>query len=222
MKSMSNRKMTALLLTLALAPLLPRAAPGIAAQQAAKPSQAELYNYQRLKGRQVALFDQWAAEHNKQNGTDLNPAIVYSSLTISQRSTFEAVTHALSRSRLTDDGSRPLRQSALELVTAVNEIAGQVKGLGGDHQFRLYVTLVPDAQEVLNRAREFFRDKDNTVFHKEYTTWKVNTNLKDLRDLAQKSPLDSKGLTANLPSRVHHASKCRAPRFFPIDPGKPI
>jgi hypothetical protein len=34
------------------------------------------------------------------------------------------------------------------------------------------------------------------------TTWKVNSSLKDLRDLAQKIPIDSKGLTANLPSRV--------------------
>lgn len=163
MKSMSNRKMTVLLLTLALSPMLP-----IGAQQAAKPSQAELYKYQRLKGRQVTLFDQWAAEQNKKNGTNLHPAIIYSSLTTSQCSTFEAVTHALSRSRLNDDKGQPLRQSALELVTAVNEIAGQVKGLGSDQQFRLYVTLVPDAQEVLTQAREFFRDKDNTVFHKEY------------------------------------------------------
>src|SRR5262245_37473797 len=167
MKTMSNRKMTVLLLTRALAPMLPQAA-GIGAQQAAKPSQAELYKYQRLKGRQVTLFDQWAAEQNKQNGTNLHPAIIYSSLTTSQRSTFEAVTHALSRSRLNDDKGRPIRHNALELMTAVNEIAGQVKGLGSDQQFRLYVTLVPDAQEVLTRAREFFRDKDNTVFHKEY------------------------------------------------------
>src|SRR5262245_11929941 len=167
MKTMSNRKMTVLLLTRALAPMLPQAA-GIGAQQAAKPSQAELYKYQRLKGRQVTLFDQWAAEQNKQNGTNLHPAIIYSSLTTSQRSTFEAVTHALSRSRLNDDKGRPIRHNALELVTAVNEIAGQDKGLGSDHQFRLYVTLVPDTQEVLTRAREFFRDKDNTVFHKEY------------------------------------------------------
>jgi hypothetical protein len=45
------------------------------------------------------------------------------------------------------------------------------------------------------------------------TTWKVTSNLKDLRDLAKKIPIDSKGLTANLPSRVlivyrrqHHTS----------------
>jgi hypothetical protein len=164
-KSLSYRKLIVLLLT--LAPMLPQAAPGVGAQQAAKPSQADLYSYQRLKGRQLTVFDQWAAEHNKRSGTGLHPAIVYAALTPSQRSTFEAVTHALSRSRLTDDG-KPLRQNALELVTAVDEIAGQVKGVGGDHQFRLYVTLVPDAQEVLTRASEFFRDKDNTVFHKEY------------------------------------------------------
>jgi hypothetical protein len=32
----------------------------------------------------------------------------------------------------------------------------------------MWFDLVPDAQEVLTRASEFFRDKDNTVFHKEY------------------------------------------------------
>src|SRR5262245_23995852 len=109
MKSITNRKMTMLLLALALAAMLLQITAGIGAQQAANPSQAELYKYQRLKGRQVMLFDQWAAEQNKKNGTNLHPAIIYSSLTPSQRSTFEAVTHALSRSRLNDDRGQPLR-----------------------------------------------------------------------------------------------------------------
>jgi hypothetical protein len=34
------------------------------------------------------------------------------------------------------------------------------------------------------------------------TSWNVISNLKDLRDLAQKIRADSKGLTANIPSRV--------------------
>jgi len=160
----ADRRLTSLILALALAPA------GVVAQQAAKPSQGDLYNYKRLRGRQATLFEQWVAEQNKKNGSGLQPAAAYASLTTSQRSTFEAVTHALSRSRLTGEGGQPLRASALELVAGLDEIAGQIGGARGDLQFRLYVRLAPDAQDVLTQSREFFRDKDNTVFHKEYPT----------------------------------------------------
>ncbi len=169
MRPQRDRKLiTFLIMLLVLASWLPQSATGVGASQAAKPSQVDLIAYKRLKGRQVTLFDQWSAEQNKKDGTNLHSATLYASLTPSQRSTYEAVTHALSRSRLTDDGGRPLRPSALDLVTTIDAIAGQVKGARGDVQFRLYVQLVTDAQEVLTRAREFFRDKDNTVFHKDF------------------------------------------------------
>lgn len=136
--------------------------------QTAQPGQAELYSYRRLKGRQTILFDQWTAEQNQKNRTSLHPAAVYASLSDSQRTTYEAVTHALSRSRLTAEGGKALKANALELVEGINEIAGQVKGARGDLQFRVYVRLAPDAQNILTQSREFFRDKDNTVFHKGY------------------------------------------------------
>jgi hypothetical protein len=153
-----------LYLMLALATLLS----AVTAQQPAAPSKSESYAYARLKGRQITLFEQWAEKQNRKNGTDLHPAIIYGSLTQSQRSTYEAVMHALSRSKLIDDKGRPLKQNALELVTSVNEIAGQISGVGGDKQYRLYVSLAPETPEILTRSREFFRDKDNTVFHKDY------------------------------------------------------
>lgn len=136
--------------------------------QTAKPGESELYSYRRLKGRQTTLFDQWAAEQNTKKGTNLQPAAAYASLSVSQRTTYEAVTHALSRSRLTAEGGKALKANALELIEDINEIAGQVKGARGDLQFRVYVRLAPDAQDVLTQSREFFRDKDNTVFHKGY------------------------------------------------------
>lgn len=34
-----------------------------------------------------------------------------------------------------------------------------------------------------------------------YTTWNVISNLKDLQDFVRKNPIDSKGFTANIPSR---------------------
>lgn len=55
-------------------------------------------------------------------------------------------------------------------MTAIKEIAGEVKGERGDHQFRLYLTLAPQAEQILAQSREFFRDKDNTIFHKGYPT----------------------------------------------------
>src|SRR5262249_37987382 len=41
-----------------------------------------------------------------------------------------------------------------------------------------------------------------TVASVTYTSWNVISNLKDLRDLAQKILVDGKGLTANIPTRV--------------------
>jgi hypothetical protein len=140
----------------------------VTAQQPAAPSKSDSYAYARLKGRQITLFEQWAAEQNRKNGTDLHSATIYGSLTQSQRTTCEAVMHGLSRSKLTDNGGRVLKQNALELVTSINAIAGQISGVGGDKQYRLYVSLSPETQDILTRSREFFRDKDNTVFHKDY------------------------------------------------------
>jgi hypothetical protein len=155
-----------LALALALASVLALDKAG--AWQENNASRADLQAYGKLKARQRALFDQWAAERNRSQGTSLHPAALYAALTPSQRTTYEAVTHALSQSRLTGDNGQPPRQNALELVAALTEVAGETRGASGDKQFRLYVTLAPGAQELLAHSLEFFRDKDNTVFHHEY------------------------------------------------------
>ena len=69
--------------------------------------------------------------------------------------------------RCTDQERRSLG-SALDLVTALSRIAGQQAGRAGDQQFRLYVTLRPDARETLERSVEFVRDHENTVYHVGY------------------------------------------------------
>ena len=38
----------------------------------------------------------------------------------------------------------------------------------GDMQFRLYVLLKPEAMDKLKASGEFFRDRDNTVYHRGY------------------------------------------------------
>ncbi len=57
---------------------------------------------------------------------------------------------------------------ALDRIVSVERISGQTPGLGGDQEFRVYVTLKPDTREVLEKSREFFRDHDNTVYHAGY------------------------------------------------------
>ena len=61
-------------------------------------------------------------------------------------------------------------KDALALVEHVESISGQVPGASGDHQFRIYVRLIPAALDTLARSQEFKRGVDNTVFHKGYPT----------------------------------------------------
>jgi len=58
--------------------------------------------------------------------------------------------------------------TALDLVEKVDALAGSVPDAGGDKQFRMYVQLRPDTQQMLERSREFSRQVDNTVYHKGY------------------------------------------------------
>jgi len=56
----------------------------------------------------------------------------------------------------------------LSLIERVDTVKGEVAGTSSDHQFRLYVRLIPKAREMLDRSREFKRGVDNTVYHKGY------------------------------------------------------
>jgi hypothetical protein len=113
-------------------------------------------DFARLTALQKALYE-------RTGGT----AESYASLSMSQKSTFEAVTNALQRSTLTDTNGKRLG-SVLEYVVKIESIAGETKGTGGDKQFRIYAEVKPETRDVLDHTREFFRDKDNTVFHKDY------------------------------------------------------
>jgi hypothetical protein len=87
-----------------------------------------VYSYARLKGRQAAIFSDWAVAQATKTGTARAPASAYAALDQTQRSTYEAITHALSRSKLTDANGGVLKASAIDLVAGLDEIAGQVKG----------------------------------------------------------------------------------------------
>jgi hypothetical protein len=124
--------------------------------------------YAALSTDQRRLVDDWVDRYSKATGRQANAGALYDELALSTRTTFNAVTHALSRTRLTDASEQPMNLTALDLILKVDAVAGRVADAGGDKQFRMYVQLRPDARQLLERSREFSRQVDNTVFHKGY------------------------------------------------------
>jgi hypothetical protein len=79
-------------------------------------------NYQQLTVRQKQLVNLWIAEFQKIFNKPANAATVYDRLPLSARTTFEAVTHALSRSQMTSCSGKPLC-AALDLVELVDRVS---------------------------------------------------------------------------------------------------
>ena len=124
--------------------------------------------YSSLDDRRQALVKDWVARFVKTTSQPLEPAAFYDNvLSLSAKTTFEAVTHALMTTRLTDAAGASLGD-ALALVEHVDMVRGEVAGASGDQQFRMYVRLVPDAVQTLGRSQEFKRGVDNSVYHKGY------------------------------------------------------
>ncbi len=119
-----------------------------------------------MKPQQKKLIDDWYADYNKMMHENLPPSD-YDQLSLSTRTTFEAITHALMTTNLTNKSGQPLG-NALELVESIETIHGKVPQARGDLQFRMYVVLQPDALQRLKDSTEFFRDRDNTVYHHGY------------------------------------------------------
>lgn len=124
--------------------------------------------YARLEPQRQRLVDDWVARFSKTTGQDIPaPAFYDEILGLSIKTTFDAVTHALMTTTLTDAGGGELG-SVLALVSQVNTVRGEVRGEAGDRQFRIYVQLTASAYDTLMRSREFRRGVDNAVFHKGY------------------------------------------------------
>ena len=126
-------------------------------------------NYATLRPEQKKLVDDYVRRYDATMGTKIVPQEAYDNARISVRTTFDAVTHALLRAKLTDAEGRNLGRT-IDLVDAVDEIMGEEAGAGGDRQFRLYVYLKPTAVDVLSKSREFFHDRDNASYHKGFPT----------------------------------------------------
>lgn len=117
-----------------------------------------------LNLRQKELVSNWAAEAGRIFNRPVDAARIYDRLPLSARTTFEAVTHALSRSNLTSGSGKPYG-TALDLVDMVERASGSVPGARGDSQYRIYVYLKPGAVDKLYNCKEFKRAHDNTVYH---------------------------------------------------------
>ena len=111
-------------------------------------------SYSSLRPQQKRLVDDWfqrfsaAAETRRSEGRILAWAS-------RGRTTFNAVTHALLSTKLTDKSGTSLAESAMDLVDKVDRLAGEILGAAGDEQFRMYVQAKPGVLELLNRSKEF-------------------------------------------------------------------
>ena len=124
-------------------------------------------SYDELKPPQTRLIDDWIRRYDQVTGKTLVSKEAFDALALSTKTTFQAVTHALMTSELTDESGNPLG-TALDLVEHLDTVHGQLEGVGGDHQFRMYCRLKAGAREILERSQQFKRGADNTVYHKGY------------------------------------------------------
>ena len=126
--------------------------------------------YSDLHPEQKRLVDDWFRRLSGVLKQEISPEEGYESLPVSDKTTFSAVTHALLRTKLTDESGAALGESAMALVDKIDRVFGKVEDTGGDKQFRIYVQLKPNALEILEKSQEFGRVADNTVFHKGFPT----------------------------------------------------
>ena len=122
--------------------------------------------YSDLHPEQKRLVDDWFRRFSAVIKTQVSPEEGYDNLPVSSKTTFTAITHALLRTPLTDDSGASLGATAMSLISGIDQLLGKIEGEGGDKQFRVYVTLIPNALEILEKSREFNRGHDNTVYHK--------------------------------------------------------
>jgi hypothetical protein len=137
-----------------------------AAQQTATNPVVLSGRYSDLHPQQKRLVDDWFRRLSEVLKQQVSPEEGYDNLPVSDKTTFSAVTHALLRTKLTDETGAILGESAMTLVDKIDRVLGKVEGAGGDKQFRIYVQLKPNAIEILEKSQEFSRASDNTVYHK--------------------------------------------------------
>ena len=85
-------------------------------------------------------MNDWVARFVKATGQVVEAGPFYDDvISLSTKTTFEAVTHALMTTSLTDPSGTSLGD-ALALVEQVESVRGEVAGAAGDRQLRIYVS----------------------------------------------------------------------------------
>ena len=104
-------------------------------------------SYATLRPEQKRLVDDFVLRYNSTTGQHVVAESAYDGARLSVRTTFDAVTHALLAATLTNEQGKSLGR-AIDIVDAIDEVAGEEDGAGGDRQFRLYVYLKPNAFDM--------------------------------------------------------------------------
>ena len=126
--------------------------------------------YAGLDARRQRLVDDWVARFVKTTGQQMEPGPFYDEiLSLSTKTTFDAVTHALMTTQLTDRIGRGAGRRA-----GARRAGGCRQGRGGRRAGR---SAVPDVRpprrrrvDTLERSQQFKRGVDNSVYHKGYPT----------------------------------------------------
>jgi hypothetical protein len=141
--------------------------PGKAVVEPAEVEAPTVSRYESLDEDVRRLLEDPTRAYNEITGRNLSAQEWFDQLTLSERTTFDAVTNALKGSELTAPDGDSLG-TAFDRIESLERIAGQYAGRGGDQQFRLYVNIKPDTREVLELSTQFFKDHENTVYHVGY------------------------------------------------------
>ena len=91
-------------------------------------------SYVTLLPEQKRLVDDFVRRYNQTTGNNLAPEQAYNGARLSVRTTFDAVTHALLSTKITNEKGQNLGL-AIDLVDALDQVLGQQAGVGGDRQF---------------------------------------------------------------------------------------
>jgi hypothetical protein len=105
-------------------------------------------SYATLRPEQKNFINDFVRRYNQTMGSEFVPEQLYDGARMSVRTTFDAVTHALLTTKLTNDKGQSLCR-AIDLVDAIDDVMGEEAGVRGDRQFRMYVYLKPNAFELL-------------------------------------------------------------------------
>lgn len=133
-----------------------------------------------LSEEQRRVFEQYANNYNSANKSKLSTEQVYNTLNESQMATYESVTYAMEHTSVASGGN------ALQLVSGVTAIAGEVSGASGDKQFRLYADLKPGAIDQISKTEGFEFSSNKKlgfiqIYHKGFPDSYRQTSLPSLQ-----------------------------------------